>query len=251
MRRKAFTLIELLVVIAIIAILAAILFPVFARAREAARAASCKSNLKQIVTAAMMYTQDYDEKVVASWDGYTMPQLNNAACGGANSTYWMYFILPYTKNYQVYSCPSFSGPSECNPLNPQRSSYGHSHNFIGWGLANAPGMADIQKPAETIYFTDRANRSWAQFIANVDDEANITKRNDGDCTACIRAYTQCTGCPGTSGCCNAVTVGAVHSGLCNIAFLDGHVKATKPSQIAQPYFNQAARGGPLDMWDLN
>src|SRR5262245_45063190 len=65
MRRTAFTLIELLVVIAIIAILAAILFPVFAQAREAARKASCQSNMKQIATALMMYAQDYDETFFA------------------------------------------------------------------------------------------------------------------------------------------------------------------------------------------
>jgi prepilin-type N-terminal cleavage/methylation domain-containing protein/prepilin-type processing-associated H-X9-DG protein len=254
MRRKAFTLIELLVVIAIIAILAAILFPVFARAREAARAASCKSNLKQIVTASMMYSQDYDEKVVSSWDGYKITSLAVAGCAN-NDTFWMYFILPYTKNTGVYLCPSFSNPQECNLQLPQRTSYGHSHNFIGWGLANTPSMADIQKPAETIYFTDRARRSWAQFLANVDDETNIIKTNDNDCTACIRAYTQCSGCPaggpyGLGPCCSAVTVGAIHSGLCNVAFLDGHVKATKPSQLTQPYTDAAARGGALDMWDL-
>src|SRR5690606_20320154 len=135
----------------------------------------------------------------------------------------------YTKNTGIYICPSFSGPAETNPNNPQMSSYGHSHNFIGWGLANAPNMADVQKPAETIYFTDRARRSWAAFVANPEDE-NITKRNDGDCPACIRAYTQCAGCPaggpyGMGACCEAVTVGAVHSGHSNIAFMDGHVKA--------------------------
>jgi prepilin-type N-terminal cleavage/methylation domain-containing protein/prepilin-type processing-associated H-X9-DG protein len=246
MKKRAFTLIELLVVIAIIAILAAILFPVFARAREAARATSCKSNLKQIVTGAMMYSQDYDEKLVASWDSYVHQ------AGGA--TYWMGMILPYTKNTGIYSCPSFSGPREGNLNNPQVSSYGHSHNFLGWGLANTPGMADIQSPAETIYFTDRARRSWAQFIANPDDE-NIIKSNDNDCTACIRAYTQCAGCPaggpyGMGACCQAVTVGSVHSGMVNIAFLDGHVKAYRPSAVTRPYFDPAVRGGPLDMWDL-
>src|SRR5688572_30226809 len=93
MRRRGFTLIELLVVIAIIAILAAILFPVFARAREAARKTSCTNNLKQIATAATMYSQDYDERVVPSY--LAAPQ------NGANEIYWMGLILPYTKNVGI------------------------------------------------------------------------------------------------------------------------------------------------------
>src|ERR1051325_3514935 len=92
-RKRAFTLIELLVVIAIIAILAAILFPVFAQAREAARKSSCQSNLKQILSGAMMYAQDYDENMVTSYGGY---QVNNG--NGLKNVYWMGLILPYTKN---------------------------------------------------------------------------------------------------------------------------------------------------------
>src|SRR5438067_12652348 len=118
MRKKAFTLIELLVVIAIIAILAAILFPVFAKARESARAASCKSNLKQIVTAALMYSQDYDEQYVTCWPGYNV---------NGRNVFWMGLILPYTKNLGVYRCPSHTMVAEIDPVNPQYSSYGHQH----------------------------------------------------------------------------------------------------------------------------
>jgi prepilin-type N-terminal cleavage/methylation domain-containing protein/prepilin-type processing-associated H-X9-DG protein len=92
---RAFTLIELLVVIAIIAILAAILFPVFARARENARRASCQSNLKQIGIGIMQYVQDYDERVPARWN-----------TGGGGTSYWMSVIYPYIKSKQVYTCPS-------------------------------------------------------------------------------------------------------------------------------------------------
>jgi prepilin-type processing-associated H-X9-DG protein len=193
----------------------------------------------------MMYTQDYDEKLVSSWDAYPNQ------FGGAS--YWMGMILPYTKNTGIYRCPSFSGPAETLPQNPQMSSYGHSHNFLGWGLAGTPGMADVQSPADTIYFAERARRSWAQFIANPDDE-NVAKTNDNDCTACVRAYTQCAGCPaggpyGMGACCSAVTVGAIHSGMANIGFVDGHVKAMRASQAAAPYLNPALRGGPTDLWD--
>jgi prepilin-type N-terminal cleavage/methylation domain-containing protein/prepilin-type processing-associated H-X9-DG protein len=100
MRRKTqgFTLIELLVVIAIIALLAAILFPVFSRARENARRASCMSNEKQLALGVLQYVQDYDEKL-PMW----------ALDANAKSTTgWQAVIYPYVKNGQVYRCPSVS-----------------------------------------------------------------------------------------------------------------------------------------------
>ena len=92
--KKGFTLIELLVVIAIIAILAAILFPVFARAREKARQSTCLSNVKQIGLAILMYVQDYDERMPMLYDLGTPRQ------GIIRTT------QPYTMNWQVHDCPS-------------------------------------------------------------------------------------------------------------------------------------------------
>ena len=99
-KAKGFTLIELLVVIAIIAILAAILFPVFARARENARRSSCQSNLKQIGLGLIQYTQDYDE----------INAPNVTALGTTPATYrvWPDLVQPYVKSTQVFSCPSDS-----------------------------------------------------------------------------------------------------------------------------------------------
>lgn len=96
--KVGFTLIELLVVIAIIAILAAILFPVFAKAREKARQASCQANMKQMGLGCMMYAQDYDGKFPRNWTG-------NCWTDG-NQYDWMEVTQPYTKNWQVYVCPS-------------------------------------------------------------------------------------------------------------------------------------------------
>lgn len=96
--RRGFTLIELLVVIAIIAILAAILFPVFAQAREKARGAQCLSNVKQIMTGIKMYAQDYDEQ--------HMPDLWTPWSPAGNWVNWMELVVPYIKNDQVFLCPS-------------------------------------------------------------------------------------------------------------------------------------------------
>ncbi|MCC2672854.1 MAG: prepilin-type N-terminal cleavage/methylation domain, partial [Armatimonadetes bacterium] len=109
--RRGFTLIELLVVIAIIAILASILFPVFAKAREAARATQCRSNIKQIATALMMYRQDYDELMprlsyilptpAPGAGPYVMPDNSTGP-----SVLWLHSLNTYVKNYGLFNCPS-------------------------------------------------------------------------------------------------------------------------------------------------
>lgn len=142
--RFAFTLIELLVVIAIIAILAAILFPVFAQAREKARAISCLSNMKQIGLSVVMYTQDYDETYAAGFNGY----------GGASG--WAGQIYPYVKSTAVFHCPDDSTPPG---INGHPSSYALNSNVINHaqlkydgcpGFVPTYSLAVLSAPASTV-----------------------------------------------------------------------------------------------------
>jgi len=151
MRRHGFTLIELLVVIAIIAILAAILFPVFAQARERSRMSSCLSNMKQIGLALMQYSQDYDETMPSyPFSGAWHPYHN--ACGAANSgpppycgwsySAWAPMIEPYVKNWGVFACPSglrtqLAGPTTPVQLRIQMN-YGYNEYIQNWNQGWAP-----------------------------------------------------------------------------------------------------------------
>ncbi len=138
--RRGFTLIELLVVIAIIAILAAILFPVFARAREKARQSSCLSNVKQLALSVHMYTQDYDECL----PGYIY------ASGTNPRLYWFDVLAPYIKNQQILTCPSAA--------NVTPTGYGWNFRWISYGWVETPqsctAMGAIAFPAETVLLAD-------------------------------------------------------------------------------------------------
>jgi prepilin-type N-terminal cleavage/methylation domain-containing protein/prepilin-type processing-associated H-X9-DG protein len=148
--RKAFTLIELLVVIAIIAILAAILFPVFAQAREKARSISCLSNDKQLGLALMMYAQDNDER-------YPFGHISDAdAAGDAQS--WVDSIQPYVKSRLLHRCPSDSSAAWNATDEPRTTSYGLNAYFTPnhapyFGLA----MAGITYPADCIVVAELAD----------------------------------------------------------------------------------------------
>jgi prepilin-type N-terminal cleavage/methylation domain-containing protein/prepilin-type processing-associated H-X9-DG protein len=142
-QRRGFTLIELLVVIAIIAILAAILFPVFAQAREKARQSACLSNMRQVGTALMMYAQDYDEILPVQENQVPKFWLDSAA------TNYCRGILPYAKNKQIFLCPSAGKESWTGagriyiPTPDGDTSYMGNAVVLGRPLAAVPNPADI------------------------------------------------------------------------------------------------------------
>lgn len=192
-----FTLIELLVVIAIIAILAAILFPVFAQAREKARQSSCLSNLKQIGHALTIYMQDYDEKTTWFYNDQVRvsmaPSIGNTPATFAS--YWYWVLYPYTKNWQVFVCPSVPTRApgtdglapfcdvELRPVpNLRRCGYGFNVGHVGYGggdpyfrpvtnpkAGDTKALSAIGEPARTIYIADSAYSPAATQFAGWQD----------------------------------------------------------------------------------
>jgi len=196
--RVGFTLIELLVVIAIIAILAAILFPVFAQARETARKASCQSNLKQIGTAWMMYTQDNDEiTCINTWNG-------GGSVGQMNQIFGQR-LQPYIKNYRVLVCPSDGNPWTAVDQQSNVTLTG-SYGFQSWG---AWGMAQIVAPADFFLVWDAgtAGVQGGNIWIGVETRTGAFRygrRQD---------------------------FSSRHSNVCNMLYADGHVKAATCAQI--------------------
>ena len=234
-RRCGFTLIELLVVIAIIAILAAILFPVFARARENARRASCQSNLKQIGLGIMQYAQDYDEKLPRRIAGADADGLG--ADIGALS--WRRAIFPYVKSTQLFACPSntdnanFADDSTngnmtaiglnpaADPRFPRSYAINGADGFGNVGGGTSPGkrgtgvsLASIDSVSQTLLVVEAIGVGWSEITPNYD-----------------WGFWNQSG-PGPN------FVG--HLQTENFLFCDGHVKALKVP----------ATGSPINMWNI-
>jgi prepilin-type N-terminal cleavage/methylation domain-containing protein len=212
--KSAFTLIELLVVIAIIAILAAILFPVFARARENARRASCQSNLKQIGLGFTQYVQDYDGLYpkagnTIKWNG--LDEKGNMA--------WTQAIYPYTKSEQIYKCPSDPATTRFSYFMSGRAAYVASAgnpNIMDTGDEGAAtSEIRIQFPTQFVISGDLDTKNFfntGDDDADKDDYSNNLvgfgpKQADSSITGTYDSRT--------------------HLESQNILFADGHVKAMK------------------------
>ena len=215
-RHSAFTLIELLVVIAIIAALAAILFPVFAKAREKARQAACMSNLKQIGLGILQYNQDFDETFPLSVVTPVATPPPGALVGWADA------IQPYIKNRQVFSCPGEPFPQTDIPYNAGYTDYWMNKN-AGDGQQTVPLCAN---PSLTILLGDGGSTGSA-ILANSTARYRSNGCNGaGDGTAAGMDRFQPV-CPGSGLARNLGGGGWRHSEGANYGFADGHVKWIK------------------------
>ena len=252
--RKGFTLIELLVVIAIIAILAAILFPVFARAREKARQTSCLSNQKQIGLGLMMYCQDYDETYPLSY-----LYVNPAAGGSAGYVHWSGMIAPYVKNWQLFVCPSDKnkGLAPTNAFDNQAPKISYISNEVLMGRPRshfkAVTLAQLEAPAELAAICEITDNPYAiggssgpsgdayksHRPANLTNSwnndsgfaASYTQLTADEVEAALAAADAATGMMDES--VNHARYMALkrHNGGMNISFADGHAKWVNLGQL--------------------
>jgi prepilin-type N-terminal cleavage/methylation domain-containing protein/prepilin-type processing-associated H-X9-DG protein len=251
---NGFTLIELLVVIAIIAILAAILFPVFAQAKEAAKRTSCLSNLKQIGLGTVMYSADFDDEIVAG--GFAYPVPGGTYDGWDAGVLWDYVITPYIKNGStqtdttgresggIWQCPDF-------PTKGQNGNYGINEGlapgqypggaFHNWNASNATyygptiSFTSLGTPADTVLISEKGSNGpsdrsdeniWLNEYLYTNGTNNCLTDNDnaieqqGDCDE--NASNEWGQCPYTP---RFRHTRSTNSGQANFAFSDGHAKS--------------------------
>ena len=227
LRRQAFTLIELLVVIAVIAILAAILFPVFARARENARRSACQSNLKQIGLGVLQYTQDYDEKLPINYGSnsangsdpvdvfpYYEAQANAQMC-------WIVSVQPYVKSWQLFACPAAAKWTDTSwtdgiPTTISDTNYNGNgvifHSISPIYVSASQSLATIPNSASIIMVQEYAQRTCDASIRP--NSSNATQYKN----VLISGQSQ------------------IHFDGSNFLFCDGHVKWRKKTTLTAREF---------------
>ena len=269
-RHSAFTLIELLVVIAIIAILAAILFPVFAQAREKARQTACMSNLKQIGTAALAYNQDYDEMYPMAY--YLSPTANSTP--NQTQLSWAGLMYPYAKTAQIFRCPSegdaeFSTPGTFTPGTPDGFTVTYAYNYyIGGNNSGGDARATqslpvIQQPSTLVMMTDSgaapnptynpatvAPEQWKTYkstsIPTSGPWAGKESLRGRTPWVLVMAGSSLASSSSSPADCGAPR--ARHNGVTNVLWADGHVKAAK-IQSFYVLYNQDVVNQPVNDGD--
>jgi prepilin-type N-terminal cleavage/methylation domain-containing protein len=236
--RRGFTLIELLVVIAIIAILAAILFPVFAQARERARQASCISNSRQLATANYMYTQDYDEMI--------LPSTNYGVPTSVPERIWPALVQSYVKNGQIFTCPSALNaafPREWSVRGSGSIGYNAMSGYDPLGVeapTSVASLASLDEPARTALMADTpSGPTSAKYRGYVfDPSVPGGKKNAGDfrlSTPLVADIDLVAGSPLTPGQLKPVYCrhfsDRQNHGVASLVFGDGHAKSYSAASI--------------------
>jgi prepilin-type processing-associated H-X9-DG protein/prepilin-type N-terminal cleavage/methylation domain-containing protein len=238
MKRRAFTLIELLVIIAIVAILAAILFPVFAKAREAARKTACLSNMRQLGMSTRLYMQDYDDRFPQTKQTDAQPQIDDYDGSLESPDYGSIFamILPYTGHggqsdeehlfqQRLLACPDDPAPFDArcpdviNIAGPHVISYLVNAYFV-WGL----GDASVGRPTETIIFTERRSQKSLKETAPYCDDIYHPWFDASNPNISPPEMDPLEGAMATER----------HSGGMNYVFTDGHSRWKRFSQTFSP-----------------
>lgn len=215
MRQRAFTLIELLVVIAIIAVLAAILFPVFAQARDTARRTACMSNQRQIGTGVQMYVQDHDERLFPCLKNVGVVQSRTGAVAADQASLdrarWWNLLQPFLKGNGVLVCPADEAPTASpgpdGALSVLRS-------YIACRSAEGIALAQLEVPADTVVVTEK----WGRDASGAPIRDSWIEPWEGD-----------LGIDPVTG--RVALAGNRHAGGMNCAFFDGHARWMHPHTV--------------------